>query len=338
MGALRDFVARDPRTDAPAVVNFPVREDNPYRIDVAATQGADRPPSARAHHLRTQHGAASRAGRRDQALSHRAGHRRRRPLRHGARARPGRPALPGALRGGRRPRHRLDPQDLLRHPARRGRQPLRRARAALRAVGGPAPPRLPRLGLQPSPGHYGRPALCHLRDARLSRRLPAPVIANAKAFARALARGGPRRAGRPGGRLHRDPPGRPQGGVRPRPRDGGAPRGEQHRLQLPGPARRRGLHRRRRAAPGRGRDDALRHGARRLRRARRADRRRRPARRARGEPGQRPAAALRRAALLLRRRAARRRAREAGELRRRRAAEREPAQRAAGRNRVEGEL
>ncbi len=38
MGALRDFVARDPRTDAPAVVNFPVREDNPYRIDVAATQ------------------------------------------------------------------------------------------------------------------------------------------------------------------------------------------------------------------------------------------------------------------------------------------------------------
>ena len=30
MGALRDFVARDPRTDAPAVVNFPVRDDNPY--------------------------------------------------------------------------------------------------------------------------------------------------------------------------------------------------------------------------------------------------------------------------------------------------------------------
>ena len=38
MGALRDFVARDPRTDAPAVVNFPMRDDNPYRIDVAATQ------------------------------------------------------------------------------------------------------------------------------------------------------------------------------------------------------------------------------------------------------------------------------------------------------------
>jgi aminomethyltransferase len=37
MGALRDYTARDPRTERPAVVNFPVREDNPYRIDVEAT-------------------------------------------------------------------------------------------------------------------------------------------------------------------------------------------------------------------------------------------------------------------------------------------------------------
>ncbi len=36
MGALRDFVARDPRTEKPAVVNFPVCEDNPYKIDVDA--------------------------------------------------------------------------------------------------------------------------------------------------------------------------------------------------------------------------------------------------------------------------------------------------------------
>lgn len=36
MGALRDFVARDPKTDRPAVVNFPVVKDNPYKIDVAA--------------------------------------------------------------------------------------------------------------------------------------------------------------------------------------------------------------------------------------------------------------------------------------------------------------
>jgi aminomethyltransferase len=37
MGALRDYVARDPKTERPAVVNFPVREDDPYRIDVPAT-------------------------------------------------------------------------------------------------------------------------------------------------------------------------------------------------------------------------------------------------------------------------------------------------------------
>lgn len=38
MGALRDYVARDPKTDKPAVVNFPVIADNPYKIDVEATK------------------------------------------------------------------------------------------------------------------------------------------------------------------------------------------------------------------------------------------------------------------------------------------------------------
>ncbi len=36
MGALRDYVARDPIAEAPAVVNFPVLPDNPYQIDVRA--------------------------------------------------------------------------------------------------------------------------------------------------------------------------------------------------------------------------------------------------------------------------------------------------------------
>ena len=36
MGALKDFVAHDPRTERPAVVNFPVLADNPYKMDVAA--------------------------------------------------------------------------------------------------------------------------------------------------------------------------------------------------------------------------------------------------------------------------------------------------------------
>jgi aminomethyltransferase len=38
MGALRDFVARNPVTERPAVVNFPVLADNPYRIDIAACE------------------------------------------------------------------------------------------------------------------------------------------------------------------------------------------------------------------------------------------------------------------------------------------------------------
>jgi aminomethyltransferase len=37
MGALKDFVARDPRTERPAVVNFPVLPENPYKTDVPAT-------------------------------------------------------------------------------------------------------------------------------------------------------------------------------------------------------------------------------------------------------------------------------------------------------------
>ena len=38
MGALRDFVARDPLTEKPAVVNFPVLTENPYQIDMTACQ------------------------------------------------------------------------------------------------------------------------------------------------------------------------------------------------------------------------------------------------------------------------------------------------------------
>jgi aminomethyltransferase len=38
MGALRDFVARDPLTEKPAVINFPVLAENPYLIDTAACQ------------------------------------------------------------------------------------------------------------------------------------------------------------------------------------------------------------------------------------------------------------------------------------------------------------
>jgi len=38
MGALRDFVARDPGRDAPAVEDFPVLPDNPFQMDVEETK------------------------------------------------------------------------------------------------------------------------------------------------------------------------------------------------------------------------------------------------------------------------------------------------------------
>lgn len=37
MGALKDFVARDPSTERSAVINFPVLSENPHKIDVPAT-------------------------------------------------------------------------------------------------------------------------------------------------------------------------------------------------------------------------------------------------------------------------------------------------------------
>jgi aminomethyltransferase len=37
MGALKDYVARDPHTERPAVVNFPVLAENPFKIDVSGT-------------------------------------------------------------------------------------------------------------------------------------------------------------------------------------------------------------------------------------------------------------------------------------------------------------
>ncbi len=37
MGALKDYVARDPRTERPAVVNFPVLPDNRHKVDVPTT-------------------------------------------------------------------------------------------------------------------------------------------------------------------------------------------------------------------------------------------------------------------------------------------------------------
>ena len=37
MGALKDYVARNPHTERPAVINFPVMPDNPHKMDVETT-------------------------------------------------------------------------------------------------------------------------------------------------------------------------------------------------------------------------------------------------------------------------------------------------------------
>ena len=47
MGALRDFVARDPRTDAPAVVDFPVLRGQPVPGRRGRRTRADRPAIGR---------------------------------------------------------------------------------------------------------------------------------------------------------------------------------------------------------------------------------------------------------------------------------------------------
>ena len=300
MGALRDFVARDPRTDAPAVVNFPVRDDNPYRIDVAATQeliARYRPelivfgrsmvlhpePVAEIRRFLTEQGIEAVVLYDMAHVLGLIGPHFQEPFADGADLVTGstHKTFFGTQRGvvGSRfvePEERYELWEALRRRA----FPGSVSNHHLGTL----------LGLL-----FATYEMRAFRDAYQPR-----VIANAKAFARALAEAGLDVQGDPAldftethqvvlrvgyGRGH----------------EMAARLEESNYLQLPGPARRRGLHRRRRPAPGRRRDDALRHGPRRLRRARRASGRRRLARRAGRRQGPRPAGTLRRAAVLLRR-------------------------------------
>ena len=122
MGALRDYVARDPRTEMPAVVNFPVLADNPYKADVPALLDLieqERPELIILGKSMVLHPEPVDEVR---TLPRRGRPRRRAHVRHGARAGPRRPALPAAVRRGRRHRHRVDAQDVLRHAARHHRR------------------------------------------------------------------------------------------------------------------------------------------------------------------------------------------------------------------------
>ena len=106
----------------------------------------DRAGAPRAHHPRQEHGAAPGAGLRGPAVPRRGRHPGRAHVRHGPRARPGRAPLPGAVRRGRRHRHRLDAQDVLRHAARHrrrraGRRPTRSTTSGRRSSGARSPAR-----------------------------------------------------------------------------------------------------------------------------------------------------------------------------------------------------
>ena len=81
------------------------------------------------------------------------------------------------------------------------------------------PARFPGKREQPPPGDPPGPAHGRLRDERIRRPVPEAVIANAKAFARALKTCGLAGGGRPGDRLHGNPPGRPPRGLREGARD-----------------------------------------------------------------------------------------------------------------------
>ncbi len=129
MGALRDYVARDPRTELPAVVDIPVLPDNPYKADVGALLDvieAERPELIILGKSMVLHPEPVYEVRQFLDAAGIPAHPGRAHVRHGARARPRRTALPGALRRGRRHRHRVHTQDVLRHPARRHRRALDR--------------------------------------------------------------------------------------------------------------------------------------------------------------------------------------------------------------------
>jgi aminomethyltransferase len=122
MGALRDYVMRDPITERPAVINFPVLPNNPYDIDVAAC----RPLLARYQPELVILGKSMTLHREPVAEMRRmidALQLNTVLMVDMAHVWVVRSPLSRALRRRGRPGHRLDPQNLFRHPARhRGRR------------------------------------------------------------------------------------------------------------------------------------------------------------------------------------------------------------------------
>ena len=299
MGALRDYVARDPRTELPAVVDIPVLPDNPYKADVGALLDVieeQRPELVilgksmvlhpePVYEVRQFLDAAGIPAVLMYDMAHvlgLAGPHFQEPFVEGADIVTGstHKTFFGTQRGD------------------RGR-PLGQDRREVRPLGGDRAAHLPRLGEQPPPGDAARPAHGGLRDEPLQGRLAAGRDRQRQGLRRGAPRRRARRRRRPGGAVHRDAPGRTAGRLRTGPGGRRPAGGQRHHRQLPGGARRRGLHRRRRAsARGRG-DDALRHGSAAVRRGRGADGRGHPrGSRGRGRGAQAPGA-LHRDGLLL---------------------------------------
>ena len=262
MGALKDFVAIDPRTDRPAVVNFPVLPEQPVphrrgRAPSSSSTSTDREliifgksmvlyrePVAEIRRFVDEQGL-------DTVIMYDMAHVLglvgpyfQQPFAEGADIVTGstHKTFFGTQRGVIGARFRE-------HDER------------VRPVGDRAPPHLPRLGVQPPPGDHARAARRRLRDERLQRRLPAGGHRQRQGLR-------PRRSPTPACTWPATPPSTTPRPTRSSWRSATAGvRRSAERLEAnniicnyqAGPGR-GGLHRRGRAAAGSRRDDPLRHG------------------------------------------------------------------------------
>ncbi len=302
MGALRDYVARDPRTELPAVVNIPVLAENPYKADVPALlELIDRespeliilgksmvlhpePVREVRAHLDATGGTAVLMYDMAHVLGL-VGPHFQKPFAEGADLVTGstHKTFFGTQRG------------VIAGDWQESDEKWELWEAIER--------RAFRVGEQPSSGHDGGSSHGRLRDEPFQGCLPASRADQRQGVRAGAPRGRAGRGRRPRRGFHRDTSGDRAGGIRSRPRDSRPARGEQHYLQLPGGARRGRLHRRRGVAPGGLRDDPLRHGPRGVRARGRAhgggDQPQRVRGRRRGGRGRRLALGLHRARLLL---------------------------------------
>ena len=257
MGALHDYIAIDPVTERHALVNFPVCADNIYKIDVEETRKAIeqyRPEFiifGKSMVLHREPVAAIRKFVDDMGLQTTImydmahvlgliGDHFQKPFEEGA-----------EIVTGSTHKTFFGPQ--------RGVIGVNYKKGELKyGLGDHREPGLPRQRLQPPPGHSAGPAHGRLRDEPVQGRVPEGRRLQRQELRQEPEGRGPGRGGRPGHRLHRDPPGHRQRGLRHRPGCGHAPGAEQHHLQLPGHPRGGGVHRLRRTAHGRERNDPLR--------------------------------------------------------------------------------